>query len=684
MFEDIPEYDENRPLTNREQAIIKEKKKDLAKQKEYTNILKMSWKNLSFLLCYLLISVTGFFYPFNIFEQLMQSELGIIPSNISFILSCGTGCFFMFAGYYGIFYDRYGCSWGLYIGAILSFLGNLCLSASFQHIITPDMLQLSLQCSIVSGGYGMIYITCLLIIIKSAANRHRGKVNGFAQSLWMMGAYTTPKLNGAIFKGVVDQNYIAEQDATNEGKMVLFRGIWTALLFIIGSFLINQHESKWYMHRDWKYKPYFKPKYNKHFTMKQFGDIQFWCFLVMGSFMLCACYLYPSQISLILDSFNERSNVSMYKQTISFLAAGSALITGIGIDLLKWYQRPAMFMFISVLLIFIANTMIIFNMYDMLLISASINAIALGIFWGCYPIMMSDIYGLANLGTNLGVCFVIGGLICGLLQTAGGEWYAQTIEDNDIRCYGDVCFRKMFIINDSLICLSFVFLITLSKRVREKKDIRRKGVLDVKYLDEAAEKDFIESRLMNKDLFSEKPDEDVWFDNEIIYDDKDGKKIFSGLLKDDDDETLSQIEMNEINDDGDSDDFKSTAQWSQGADDIVFSDDMIAKMFHDSKKIKSRSDNISDDNDISENKSATEKDALLAADKVGVSDKDNEEESVSNKDVTQSTSAEIEEINAFLAENGGDDTDEDEENKKMIANDEDIVDDIDLNDYIDE
>ena len=52
-------------------------------------------------------------------EKLLQTELGIIPSNISFILSCGTGCFFMFAGFYGPFYDRYGCSWGLYIGAIL-------------------------------------------------------------------------------------------------------------------------------------------------------------------------------------------------------------------------------------------------------------------------------------------------------------------------------------------------------------------------------------------------------------------------------------------------------------------------------------------------------------------------------------------------------------------------------------
>ena len=357
-LQDIPEYDKNRPLTKRERAIIKEQKKNLSQQKAYTSIYKFSWKNLSFLLCYCLISITGFFYPFNTFERSMQSELGIIPCNVSFILSCGTGCFFIFGGYYGIFYDRYGCSWGLYIGAVLSFIGNMCLSASFQNIINNDMVQLSFQSATVSAGYGMIYITCLLVILKSAANRHRGKVNGFAQALWMMGSYSTPKFSGIVYKAIIVVN------ATNEGEMVLFRGIWTALLVVIGAFLIKEEQSKWYFHRDYKYKPYFKTKYNKHFTMKQFKDIQFLCFLAMGSCMLCACHLYPSQINLILGSFNERSYASIYKRTISYLAAASSLITGIGIDLLKWNQRPAIFMFVAIFIILIANSMLIFNMYS--------------------------------------------------------------------------------------------------------------------------------------------------------------------------------------------------------------------------------------------------------------------------------------------------------------------------------
>lgn len=264
----------------------------------------------------------------------------MIPSNIQFVVSCGSGSFFIFGGFIGIYHDRYGCSWGFYFGALFAFIGSMTLNATFDGVHPPVFAEICLQSAIASGGYGMVYVTALLVILKSVALRHRGKVNGFTQALWLLGSWGL------------------------DGYSVFDRAVWSLFLFVGSAFLVHETRSKWYKHRDWKYKPYFKVQYHKHFTLKQFTDFHFLSFVLMGGFMLCASYLYPSMIGLVVGSFKEQKLDWMYKQTICALAAGFALITGISIDLLKWYQRPAMFMFISICFAFAANTMIVFNMYS--------------------------------------------------------------------------------------------------------------------------------------------------------------------------------------------------------------------------------------------------------------------------------------------------------------------------------
>jgi len=260
------------------------------------------------------MTMTGLVFPFCGFEGPLEG-IGIIPSNIQFIISCGSGSFFTFGGFIGIYHDRYGCSWGFYFGATFAFIGSLCLNATVQGVgwngSRPSFHKLCWQSAFASGGYGMIYVTTLLVILKSVALRHRGKVNGFTQALCILGSWGM------------------------DGFSLFDRGIISLFLFVASAFLVHETPSKWYMHRDYKYKPYFKVQYRKHFTLEQFTDFHFLSFAMMGSFMLCATYFYPSIVSLVLGSFKERNLDWMYKETISLSAAGFSMITGISIDLLK-------------------------------------------------------------------------------------------------------------------------------------------------------------------------------------------------------------------------------------------------------------------------------------------------------------------------------------------------------------
>ena len=175
--------------------------------------------------------------------------------------------------------------------------------------------------------------------------------------------------------------------------------------------------------------------------------------------------------------------------------------------------------------------------------------------------MMADIYGTANLGTNLGVSLVLGGVICGLLQTFGGEWYAKTIEDMDVTCYGAACFRQLFVVNQSLICMSFVLLITLKQRIREKRDVRRKGVQDMTYLDHLAERDFMTSRAAKENLFAEKQVTDQWLDGHVVYGSEHAQQVLKGEI-----EMTQRKKERDTSSDTRLSSLQSTAEWTDNAD----------------------------------------------------------------------------------------------------------------------
>ena len=150
----------------------------------------------------------------------------------------------------------------------------------------------------------------------------------------------------------------------------------------------------------------------------------------------------------------------------------------------------------------LVNLMLVFDMYNWLWFAAIFNAFALSIYWVVAPGMIADIYGVRNFGKNFGISLVIGGLTCGFLQTAGGWWYALTIDDGDIRCKSSECFRTVFSINLGLSSFAALFLSFLPPRVPESpKGTRLRGVVNVRYFDQRAEDMFMESRTRLHDLW---------------------------------------------------------------------------------------------------------------------------------------------------------------------------------------
>jgi len=197
-------------------------------------------------------------------------------------------------------------------------------------------------------------------------------------------------------------------------------------------------------------------------------------------------------------------------------------------------------------------------------------------FWATYPVMMADIYGLNNLGTNLGFVFVVGGALCGYMQTFGGEWYAKTIEDLDITCFGAPCFRQMFVINQSFISMSFVLFITLRQRIPEKRDVRRKGVQDVRYFDELAETDFMTSRAAKLHLFQEKQIEDIWMDDQLMYKTEHAEQVLKKKMKTKEEESDS-TQM---------DTMQTTAEWTDESSvhSLVYGGDIAKHVFREKER----------------------------------------------------------------------------------------------------
>ena len=76
------------------------------------------------------------------------------------------------------------------------------MAGAFQHFYKLTFAKLCGYYAVAGYGYGMIYMSALLVCLKSVSIRHRAKMNGFCQCLFLMGAWTTKALNAVIFRCV--------------------------------------------------------------------------------------------------------------------------------------------------------------------------------------------------------------------------------------------------------------------------------------------------------------------------------------------------------------------------------------------------------------------------------------------------------------------------------------------------
>ena len=84
--------------------------KDLKRQKRLASPFSCSMKTVSLVTCLLMLSMVGLLYPFNMFERVLEVELGVIPTNIQFLTGVGFAAYFLSSGFYGIVYDRFSFS----------------------------------------------------------------------------------------------------------------------------------------------------------------------------------------------------------------------------------------------------------------------------------------------------------------------------------------------------------------------------------------------------------------------------------------------------------------------------------------------------------------------------------------------------------------------------------------------
>merc|ERR1719300_2167823 len=144
-------------------------------------------------------------------------------------------------------------------------------------------------------------------------------------------------------------------------------------------------------------------------------------------------------------------------------------------------------------------------------------------------------------------------------------------------CYGAACFRQFFVINQSFISMSFVLFITLRQRIPEKRDVRRKGVQDVRYFDEVAEVDFMTSRAAKLDLHQEKQIEDIWMDDQLVYKTEHAEQVLKKKMK------IKKKKSDSI----EMDTTPTTAEWTDesSARSLVYGGDIAKQVFR--KQIRS-------------------------------------------------------------------------------------------------
>ena len=490
----------------------------------YIEMLKNEIQYPPFLISALIIHITGAIYPFNHYENTLRFDFGIIPVNIQFILANSASSFFMFAGFTGFFIDYISMRFIVITAAIVQFIAGILFGALLQRTKDVSFIEITIDTMLLSISNGMLFISFFVWCVKKIKYHVRGSLIGFCCMAFILGSITVIEANEYIFGLFLNDNV---SEGIYQGRALVFKSIWTAILTIgIVIVLHNQKVST----------PKFKYQFTVHndilHSMKRFKTINFWLMICLGICLLCTGCV-PVTISVIAESFGEsKEYVIFYRNIISIISAIVSLVTGIIIDLTKKFTNPTLIVLISIVFLFCGNLLQLFFLYDTIIFSLSLNAIGYGIFIVSYLNTFVDTYGTKNLGINLGILFLLFSLIYGGLLNYQGQQYVQTINDNDVKCNGETCFKPMLSILQGLISISLVFNLMLKRRTKNKA-INNTGEdmfnISVKYASDQAKYDYWDSKQEYIDPIQSNliGNQMEWKDNSIAFPDEQTYKAYN-------------------------------------------------------------------------------------------------------------------------------------------------------------
>ena len=197
------------------------------------------------------------------------------------------------------------------------------------------------------------------------------------------------------------------------------------------------------------------------FQTRDFYLLLYGCVAIVG-----AGSAVTTNVGQMFDSIHSEKNVQasvFFSATQSF----SRVACGFLCDVLVRKRLPRSCIVLGALLVMIGGYMSFYvNTELMLLVGTVLSGFAFGAIWPSMVVIVSEVFGLRNLGGNYmvfdGVSSAVGSLIFG--KFIPEYFYEKEKEEGETDCYGKDCYRMSYLLITGILCTAVGSTVVLIRR----------------------------------------------------------------------------------------------------------------------------------------------------------------------------------------------------------------------------
>ncbi|KAK3104792.1 hypothetical protein FSP39_010277, partial [Pinctada imbricata] len=387
----------------------------------------------------------------------------------------------------GILFDRYGPTWIILLGLLLTVPPYVFLWTASNNVLfySRNIWLVAIYFLIAGTGSVFVFTTVLTTNIKNFAPKNRSKIVGLLGAVYA----GSPSIISVIYYQTLQQSQASDSFGS---AMMLFAMCFgcVCLFYIIflrldtksiqsGSeeILISSVEDQM-SSREMKTFNTFEREEDEvqasvGVSVKQlFSDKRYWLILCISGFISVVGTTFRNHLTVITKSVG----LSQFDESIVIIIPISDIIACILIGVISDSMRERVPRIYILLLACVSFTvcpilaMIWGNIYWVLCIATVLSGIGTGIFWTIFPAVVSEMFHVNNLGRNWGIAMSLTSLLRWAAQETFGALYDNNTPKDSIYCEsGIACVRSglfILVISGVLSLVLSVILIIKENKIK--------------------------------------------------------------------------------------------------------------------------------------------------------------------------------------------------------------------------